>query len=35
MDFFDDFDMEIQCEEFYDDLEVWETINNAEPQEED
>lgn len=32
---FDDFDLEIQCEEYYDDLEEWEIINNAEPIEEE
>lgn len=32
---FDDFDLEVQCEEYYDDLEEWEMINNLEPIEED
>lgn len=32
---FDDFDMEIQCEEYYNDLDEWEMINNAEIMEEE
>lgn len=32
---FDDFDLEVQCEEYYDDLEEWEMINNLEPIEEE
>ena len=36
MDYFDDFDLYTQCEEVYDydDLERWESIENAEPKEE-
>ena len=28
---FDDFDLGPQCEEFYDDVEYWESIMNEEP----
>lgn len=31
---FDDFDLGSQCEEFYDDVEYWESIMNEEPEEE-
>lgn len=31
---FDDFDLGPQCEEFYDDVEYWESIMNEEPEEE-
>ena len=30
---FDDFDLSPQCEEFYDDVEYWESIMNEEPEE--
>ena len=32
---FDDFDLGPQCEEFYDDVEYWESIINEEPEEEE
>lgn len=32
---FDDFDLGPQCEEFYDDVEYWESIMNEEPEEEE
>lgn len=32
---FDDFDLGLQCEEFYDDAEYWEFIMNEEPKEEE
>ena len=31
---FDDFDLGPQCEEFYDDVEYWESVMNEEPEEE-
>ena len=31
---FHDFDLGPQCEEFYDDVEYWESIMNEEPEEE-
>ena len=31
---FDDFDLGLQCEEFYDDAEYWKSIMNEEPEEE-
>ena len=32
---FDDFDLGPQCEEFYDNVEYWESIMNEEPEEEE
>ena len=32
---FDDFDLGPQCEEFYDDVEYWESIMNEELEEEE
>lgn len=31
---FDDFDLGLQCEEFYDDAEYWESVMNEELEEE-